>query len=89
MSEAEQLQSRIEASARVPAEQRFQMRIVPSPGRLFFASTIGNSLTALGEMFKGIHQGGEVVCLLDAKFDEEGAFVMDIAVLPIDHPEAA
>lgn len=89
MSEPEELKTRLEAVARVPDEQRFQMRIVPAPGRLFYASTIGNSLSALSDMFKGIHPGGEVVCLVDAKFDDDGAFIMDVAVLPLDHPEAA
>lgn len=81
---SEQLDTRETAFARVPEEQRFQLRLVPAPGRLLFARTVGKTLAAFDDMFAGIHKGGEVVCLIGAGFDADGAFVADIAVLPVE-----
>lgn len=89
MSDETELKTRLEAAAKIPQEQRFQLRLVPAPGRLFFASTIGNALCALEGMFKGLHSEGEAVCLLDAKFEEDGGFLMDVTVLPVRDPRAA
>jgi hypothetical protein len=81
----EMLGSRMEAFSRIPTEQRFKWKITPMPGRLLFVDTVGKSLVALKDIFKSI--GDEIgqpqtVSLLDAKFEADGSFCVEIVVLP-------
>jgi len=45
------------AYADIPSDQRFTMRIVPLPGRLFLAETIGAAMTGLKDIFGSIDPG--------------------------------
>lgn len=81
----ELLGDRMKAFARIPNDQRFTWKIVPMPGRLLFADTVGKSLIALKDIFKSIGEElGEpqVVSILDAKFDNDGGLVIELVVMP-------
>jgi hypothetical protein len=85
MPDSEILKSREEMFARIPSDQRFTWKIAPKPGRLLFVDTVGKSLVALKDIFQSI--GGEIwqpqtVGILDAKFDADGAFSVEIVVIP-------
>lgn len=82
----ESLETREEAFARVPSDQRFTWELHPLPGRLLFAETIGTSLSLLKDMFASLNPGGSVVTVLDCGFRENGAFFADLAVLPVESP---
>lgn len=85
-----ELKTRAEAIAKIPSDQRFTWRLAPKPGRLLLAETVGQSLVAMKDIFASVgeHLGQpQIVGVLDVRFDEEGAFVADLVLMPKPEPD--
>lgn len=83
-------EKRVVAYADFPDEQRFSFRVAPLPGRLLSAETVGGCLTYIAKAIKSANReyvkGSRFIALCGVRFDEDGAFVADLAELPVQKP---
>lgn len=78
------------AVAQIPDDQRFTVVITPMPGRLMSLNMIGQHMSNMAILMRDCHREGggkvknkEAISLVSAKFNEDGSFEYEAAILPV------
>lgn len=88
MSEtADEEQRKVVAFADFPEDQCLTYKVVPLPGRLLSAETIGGTLSQLAKVIKSANweyaKGSIFIAVAACRITEDGAFEADLVQLPV------